>query len=110
MGSADPDHVSLAPLAGWLALLITGTAPAFPPESGSWRCRVFVQTGVSHAQMLPAAGSHYIGSDSPRRFAIVIVGGLLVALLIGVILLPTLHASMAGPGDVLPGPEEAQEY
>lgn len=52
--------------------------------------------------LLPAAMSHDIGSDSQRPFAIVIVGGLLVALMIGVFLLPTLYVWMARPGDVLP--------
>jgi cobalt-zinc-cadmium resistance protein CzcA len=51
--------------------------------------------------------SHDIGSDSQRPFAIVIVGGLLVALMISVFLLPTLYLLMARPGDILP--EEAGE-
>jgi cobalt-zinc-cadmium resistance protein CzcA len=59
--------------------------------------------------LLPAAMSHDIGSDSQRPFAIVIVGGLLVALLISVFLLPTLYVLMARPGDTLPEPEEAGE-
>jgi cobalt-zinc-cadmium resistance protein CzcA len=55
--------------------------------------------------LLPAAMSHDIGSDSQRPFAIVIVGGLLVALVIGLFLLPTLYVWMARPGDILPEPE-----
>jgi cobalt-zinc-cadmium resistance protein CzcA len=56
--------------------------------------------------LLPAAMSHDIGSDSQRPFAIVIVGGLLLALLMSVFLLPTLYVWAARPGDVLPEPEE----
>ena len=59
--------------------------------------------------LLPAAMSHDIGSDSQRPFAIVIVGGLLVALVIGLFLLPTLYVWMARPGDILPEPEGATE-
>jgi cobalt-zinc-cadmium resistance protein CzcA len=54
--------------------------------------------------LLPAALSHGIGSDSQRPFAIVIVGGLIAALLIGVFLLPCLYVWVARPGDVLPPP------
>jgi len=59
--------------------------------------------------LLPAATSHAIGSDSQRPFAIVIVGGLLAALLMSVILLPTLYVWVAGDGDELPMPEEVSE-
>ena len=59
--------------------------------------------------LLPAATSHAIGSDSQRPFAIVIVGGLLAALLMSVILLPTLYVWVAGDGDELPTPEEVSE-
>jgi cobalt-zinc-cadmium resistance protein CzcA len=55
--------------------------------------------------LLPAAMSHDIGSDSQRPFAIVIVGGLLLALVIGLFLLPTLYVWMARENDVLPAPE-----
>jgi cobalt-zinc-cadmium resistance protein CzcA len=60
---------------------------------------------VATLGLLPAAMSHGIGSDSQRPFAIVIVGGLMTALLISVILLPTLYVWMAGERDVLPPPE-----
>ncbi len=59
--------------------------------------------------LLPAATSHAIGSDSQRPFAIVIVGGLVGALAISVILLPTLYAWVARDGDKLPEPEESFE-
>ena len=59
--------------------------------------------------LLPAATSHAIGSDSQRPFAIVIVGGLLAALLMSIILLPTLYVWAAREGDKLPAPEEAFE-
>ena len=140
-------NVSLAPLGGLLALLLTGTH--FSVSTGIGFLALFgvsVQTGVIMAEyinqirargasildaamqgaalrlrpilmtmlvatfgLLPAAMSHDIGSDSQRPFAIVIVGGLLVALLISVFLLPTLYVLMARPGDTLPEPEEASE-
>ena len=55
--------------------------------------------------LLPAATSHAIGSDSQRPFAIVIVGGLLAALLMSVILLPTLYVWAARDADDLPAPD-----
>jgi cobalt-zinc-cadmium resistance protein CzcA len=59
--------------------------------------------------LLPAAVSHGIGSDSQRPFAIVIVGGLVAALVISIILLPTLYAMFARSDDKLPeaDPSEA---
>jgi cobalt-zinc-cadmium resistance protein CzcA len=136
-------NVSLAPLGGLLALLLTGTH--FSVSSGIGFLALFgvsVQTGVIMLEyinqirtrgenvlnaaitgatlrlrpilmtmlvatfgLLPAAMSHDIGSDSQRPFAIVIVGGLLVALVIGLFLLPTLYVWMARPGDILPEPE-----
>jgi cobalt-zinc-cadmium resistance protein CzcA len=58
--------------------------------------------------LVPAALSHEIGSDSQRPFAIVIVGGLVGALLMSLVLLPTLYAWIARDGDVLPEPETAE--
>ena len=52
--------------------------------------------------LVPAALSHAIGSDSQRPFAIVIVGGLVAALLIGVVVLPTLYVWVARDDDKLP--------
>jgi len=60
--------------------------------------------------LLPAALSHAIGSDSQRPFAIVIVGGLVAALVMSVILLPTLYVWIARDGDQLPEPPEAAEW
>ena len=60
---------------------------------------------VATLGLLPAATSHGIGSDSQRPFAIVIVGGLLVGLVLSIFLLPTLYVWMAADGDVLPQPE-----
>jgi cobalt-zinc-cadmium resistance protein CzcA len=60
---------------------------------------------VATLGLLPAALSHGIGSDSQRPFAIVIVGGLMGALLLGVFLLPTLYVWIAREGDLLPAPE-----
>ncbi|MDP9054653.1 MAG: CusA/CzcA family heavy metal efflux RND transporter [Acidobacteriota bacterium] len=62
---------------------------------------------VASVGLLPAATSRGIGSDSQRPFAIVIVGGLVAALVLGVFLLPTLYVWTAGDRDVLPVPEEA---
>lgn len=60
--------------------------------------------------LVPAALSHEIGSDSQRPFAIVIVGGLVAALLMSLILLPTLYVWIAREGDKLPSPEESHEH
>ncbi len=66
---------------------------------------------VASVGLLPAALSHGIGSDSQRPFAIVIVGGLVAALLLGVFLLPTLYVWVAGPKDILPAPDpEFEEH
>jgi cobalt-zinc-cadmium resistance protein CzcA len=59
--------------------------------------------------LVPAALSHEIGSDSQRPFAIVIVGGLVAALLMSLVLLPTLYVWVARDGDQLPEPEGAFE-
>ena len=135
--------VSMAPIGGLLALLMTGTN--FSVSSGVGFLALFgvaVQTGVIMLEyinqlrarghsieeaavegavlrlrpvmmtmlvatfgLVPAALSHAIGSDSQRPFAIVIVGGLVAALLIGVIVLPTLYVWVAKDGDKLPQPE-----
>ncbi len=55
--------------------------------------------------LVPAAVSHAIGSDSQRPFAIVIVGGLTAALVMSLVLLPTLYVWVAKDGDKLPQPE-----
>ncbi|GAC1689242.1 MAG: hypothetical protein NVS9B3_07790 [Gemmatimonadaceae bacterium] len=62
---------------------------------------------VATLGLLPAALSHDIGSDSQRPFAIVIVGGLLMDLLLGVFLLPNLYVLFAREGDSLPSEELA---
>jgi len=59
--------------------------------------------------LVPAALSHAIGSDSQRPFAIVIVGGLFAALVMSIVLLPTLYVWIARDGDKLPEPEESVE-
>lgn len=59
--------------------------------------------------LLPAAMSHAIGSDSQRPFAIVIVGGLIVALAMSIFLLPTLYVWVARKTDKLPEPEKSLE-
>jgi cobalt-zinc-cadmium resistance protein CzcA len=63
---------------------------------------------VASFGLLPAALSRGIGSDSQRPFAIVIVGGLVAALLLGIFLLPTLYVWVASEKDVLP-PETEHE-
>jgi cobalt-zinc-cadmium resistance protein CzcA len=61
---------------------------------------------VATLGLLPAATSHGIGSDSQRPFAIVIVGGLIVTLLMSSLLLPTLYVWVARVTDQrLPDPE-----
>ena len=62
---------------------------------------------VASLGLLPAALSRGIGSDSQRPFAIVIVGGLMAALVLGIYLLPTLYVWVAGEHDVLPAADEA---
>lgn len=66
---------------------------------------IMMTTLVATLGLLPAAMSHDIGSDSQRPFAIVIVGGLMVAMSINIFLLPTLYVWIAGDRDVLPAPE-----
>ncbi len=72
---------------------------------------IMMTTLVATLGLLPAATSHAIGSDSQRPFAIVIVGGLMVAMLINIFLLPTLYVWVAGEDDVLPalGASDAHE-
>ena len=57
---------------------------------------------VATLGLLPAAMSKAIGSDSQRPFAIVIVGGLITALVMGIFLLPALYVWIARDGDKLP--------
>jgi cobalt-zinc-cadmium resistance protein CzcA len=64
---------------------------------------------VASVGLLPAALSHAIGSDSQRPFAIVIVGGLVAALMLGIFLLPTLYVWVARDDDILPEPEPEVE-
>jgi cobalt-zinc-cadmium resistance protein CzcA len=66
---------------------------------------IMMTTLVATLGLLPAALSTGIGSDSQRPFAIVIVGGLMVAMLMNIFLLPTLYVWVAGEHDVLPMPE-----
>jgi len=61
---------------------------------------------VASLGLLPAALSRGIGSDSQRPFAVVIVGGLVAALILGVYLLPTLYVWVAGLRDALPASQE----
>jgi cobalt-zinc-cadmium resistance protein CzcA len=64
---------------------------------------------VASFGLLPAALSRAIGSDSQRPFAIVIVGGLVAALILGIFLLPVLYVWVAREQDVLPEPDTAEE-
>jgi cobalt-zinc-cadmium resistance protein CzcA len=59
---------------------------------------------VATLGLLPAALSHAIGSDSQRPFAIVIVVGLIVDLIMSIFLLPTFYVWLARPTDRLPSP------
>jgi cobalt-zinc-cadmium resistance protein CzcA len=60
--------------------------------------------------LVPAALSHEIGSDSQRPFAIVIVGGLIIGLVLSIFLLPTMYVWIAGGNDVLPVPEQVEAH
>ena len=60
---------------------------------------------VASVGLLPAALSRGIGSDSQRPFAIVIVGGLMAALVLGIFLLPTLYVWVGNERDMLPQPD-----
>ncbi len=64
---------------------------------------------VATLGLLPASVSHGIGSDSQRPFAIVIVGGLMMNLLMSIFLLPTLYVWVARKDDVLPEADTAEE-
>jgi cobalt-zinc-cadmium resistance protein CzcA len=64
---------------------------------------------VATLGLLPAAFSHSIGSDSQRPFAIVIVGGLMVDLVMSIFLLPTLYVWIARDTDKLPELEVSNE-
>jgi heavy metal efflux system protein len=64
---------------------------------------------VATLGLTPAALSHAIGSDSQRPFAIVIVGGLIAALSMSVMLLPTLYVWVARDGDRLPETDQSAE-
>jgi cobalt-zinc-cadmium resistance protein CzcA len=75
-------------------------------EGAALRLRPIMMTMlVATLGLLPAALSHDIGSDSQRPFAIVIVGGLIVELIISVVMLPALYVFWARPSDKLPAPE-----
>jgi cobalt-zinc-cadmium resistance protein CzcA len=77
-------------------------------EGAALRLRPIMMTMlVATLGLLPAAMSHDIGSDSQRPFAIVIVGGLIVELLVSVILWPTLYVFWSRPGDRLPPAEQS---
>lgn len=82
-------------------------------EAARVRLRPILMTMlVATLGLLPAAMSHAIGSDAQRPFAIVIVGGLTLTLVISLFLLPTLYVTLARPGDKLPEEEHksAEEY
>jgi cobalt-zinc-cadmium resistance protein CzcA len=70
---------------------------------------IMMTTLVATLGLLPAAASRGIGSDSQRPFAIVIVGGLLLAMLINIFLLPTIYVWASSERDVLPTPEPGFE-
>jgi heavy metal efflux system protein len=139
--------VTMAPIGGLVALLLTGTH--FSVSSGIGFLALFgvsVQTGVIMLEyinqlrargytivdaaiegavlrlrpimmtmlvatfgLVPAALSHAIGSDSQRPFAIVIVGGLIAALAMSLVLLPTIYVWIARDKDKLPDTEGSLE-
>jgi heavy metal efflux system protein len=71
---------------------------------------IIITMSVATLGLIPAALSHAIGSDSQRPFAIVIVGGLIISLLISVFLLPTLYVLFAREHDVLPAVDMTEEF
>jgi cobalt-zinc-cadmium resistance protein CzcA len=78
-------------------------------EGATRRLRPIMMTMlVATLGLLPAATSHAIGSDSQRPFAIVIVGGLIVDLVMSTFLLPTFYVWWARPTDHLPPAEESR--
>jgi heavy metal efflux system protein len=78
-------------------------------EGAARRLRPIMMTMlVATLGLLPAATSHAIGSDSQRPFAIVVVGGLIVDLIMSTFLLPTFYVWWARPTDHLPPAEESQ--
>lgn len=80
-------------------------------EGAVLRLRPIMMTSlVATFGLVPAALSHEIGSDSQRPFAIVIVGGLIAALFMSIVLLPTLYVWIARDGDKLPHPEASVEH
>jgi cobalt-zinc-cadmium resistance protein CzcA len=82
---------------------LPGTVEDAAVEGAILRLRpIMMTTLVATLVLLPAAMSHGIGSDSQRPFAIVIVGGLMVGMIINLFLLPTLYEAAAGSQDVLP--------
>ena len=85
-------------------LRASGLAPRDAAIEGAvLRLRPIMMTMlVATLGLLPAALSHGIGSDSQRPFAIVIVGGLIVDLVMSTFLLPTFYAWWARSGDRLP--------
>jgi len=71
-------------------------------EGATRRLRpILITMLVATLGLLPAALSHAIGSDAQRPFAIVIVGGLIVDLIMSTFLLPTFYVWWARPGDRL---------
>jgi cobalt-zinc-cadmium resistance protein CzcA len=80
-------------------------------EGAILRLRPIIMTMlVATLGLLPAAVSHGIGSDSQRPFAIVIVGGLMMNLLMSIFLLPTLYVWVARKEDVLPDVDTTEEF
>jgi cobalt-zinc-cadmium resistance protein CzcA len=79
-------------------------------EGAVLRLRPIMMTSlVATFGLVPAALSHEIGSDSQRPFAIVIVGGLVAALMLSLVVLPTFYVWIAREGDTLPEKEASFE-
>jgi cobalt-zinc-cadmium resistance protein CzcA len=79
-------------------------------EGAVLRLRPIMMTSlVATFGLVPAALSHDIGSDSQRPFAIVIVGGLIAALMLSLVILPTFYVWIAKEGDTLPEKEASFE-
>ncbi len=71
-------------------------------EAAMLRLRPILMTAlVACLGLLPAATSFNIGSDSQRPFAIVIVGGMLMPMLLGFFIYPVFYQLFARDGDTL---------
>ncbi|MGH9505525.1 MAG: efflux RND transporter permease subunit [Terriglobales bacterium] len=76
--------------------------PEATHDAALLRLRPILMTAmVACLGLLPAATSHGIGSDSQRPFAIVIVGGMVMPMILGFFVYPVFYKLFARDGDTL---------